>query len=104
MNELKKIQKKLMNSSIFLYFVLIIAIVNIVILMQLKYYIYVFLFLLLTLISHSCFKSKNMIITLLVPIILVNLLLFIRDQLTNNNNFYKVIEGNEDSESEDEED
>uniref|UniRef100_A0AB39JF44 Uncharacterized protein n=1 Tax=Florenciella sp. virus SA2 TaxID=3240092 RepID=A0AB39JF44_9VIRU len=96
MKLIKKLEKELMTSTLFLYLVFIIAVFNVILLVQLKFYVYVVLFIVLSLVTYSCFNQKNMIMVLLVPIIMINLILFIRNIFVleyNYNNYHKVIDG-----------
>ena len=98
MKLIKNLEKELMTSTLFLYLVFFIAIFNILLLVQLKFYVYVVLFIVLSLVTYSSFNQKNMIMVLLVPIISINLILFIRNIFVleyNYNNYHKVIEGNQ---------
>tara|TARA_Y100000389_G_scaffold144831_1_gene143244 strand:- start:9671 stop:9976 length:306 start_codon:yes stop_codon:yes gene_type:complete len=98
MKLIKNLEKELMTSTLFLYLVFFIAIFNILLLVQLKFYVYVVLFIVLSLVTYSGFNQKNMIMVLLVPIISINLILFIRNIFVleyNYNNYHKVIEGNQ---------
>lgn len=72
----RKFGKKMMKSTVSLYVVLLLALVNIFVLVQKQDNESLFLFLIISTLVYT--QSTNMILVLLIPLIFVNLLIFLR--------------------------
>lgn len=77
----RKVGKKMMKSSLTLYGVLLLAVVNLFVLIQKQDNESLFLFLVISALVYT--QTTNMISVLLIPLVFINLLLFLRRTLMN---------------------